>query len=97
MTAGNYDVVVHHDLFQRRPLRRALAAPGVRTRYGWKQRLVLAGKNTLAAGASRETAESIASICQQQGVAWRWCRRALSEVCASGWGTTRVARRTSAE
>ena len=68
MTAGNHDVVVHHDLFQRGPLRRALAALGVRTRYGWKQRLVLAGKNTLAAGASRETAESIASICQQQGV-----------------------------
>jgi hypothetical protein len=68
MTAGNYDVVVHHDLVQGGALRRTLAALGVHTRYGWKLRLVLAGKNTLAAGASRETAESIASICQAQGV-----------------------------
>jgi len=68
MVAGNHDVIVHHDLFRGGALRRTLAALAARTRYGWKLRLVLAGKNTVAAGASRETAESIASICQQQGV-----------------------------
>lgn len=68
MTAGNHDVIVHHELFHGGALRRALAVLGVRSPHGWKQRLVLAGKNILVAGASRETAESVASICQQQGV-----------------------------
>ena len=68
MTAGNLDVVMHGNLFERRALERVFAALGVVPKPGWKVRLRLMGKNALAEGTSRGTAEALASLCQEQGV-----------------------------
>ena len=68
MVAGNFDVVVHHDLFQQKALRRVLESLGVKPPLGWRGRLAVLGKNVLAQAASKGTAEGIAALCQEQGI-----------------------------
>jgi hypothetical protein len=68
MVAGNFDVVVHHEFLGGKALSRVLTALGVKPPLGWGARLALLGKNVLAQACSRGTAESIAAICQEQGV-----------------------------
>jgi len=68
MTAGNLDVVVHGKLFERRAMERVFAALGAMPKKSWKVRLRLMGKNALAEGTSRGTAEALAKLCQEQGV-----------------------------
>ena len=68
MIAGNLDVIVHGDLFKTRGLARVFAALGVIPNWGWKIRLRLMGKNTLAETTSRGTAEMLTTLCQEHGV-----------------------------
>ena len=68
MTAGNFDVVLHHTVFQGTALKRVFRALGIKVRFGWKGRMQLVGTNLLASGASRSTAEALAAVCQEQGV-----------------------------
>jgi hypothetical protein len=68
MVAGNFDVVVHHEFLGGEALRRVLMALGAQSPFAWGARLALLGKNVLAQSCSRGTAESIAAICQEQGV-----------------------------
>ena len=68
MTAGKFDVVVHHAPLQGRALRRVFRALGIERRAAWGGRLSILGTNMLASGASRATAEALTAICQEQGV-----------------------------
>ena len=93
LSAGQFDVIVHHlAIGSGKKLAALVARLGAgKLARGWRARLAIDGKNRLAAGASRDTADAIVALCAQQGFAataaparsrWRWaewlgrnCRR----------------------
>ena len=70
LSAGQFDVIVHHKgMGQGKLLRTILATLGARpATRGWRARLAIDGKNRLVAGADRDTAEMVAALCKQHGL-----------------------------
>ncbi len=70
LTAGALDVVLHHGaLADNAPVEDVLRAVGSPAGSGWRARLRLAGEAVLVSKASRDTAEAIAALCQERGLA----------------------------
>jgi hypothetical protein len=70
LTAGALDVVLHHGaLADKAPVEDVLRAVGSPAGTGWRARLRLAGEAVLVSKASRDTAEAIAALCQERGLA----------------------------
>ena len=70
LTSGELDVVLHHGILgDKRALEDVLEAVGSPAGRGWRARLKLAGEAVLVSKASRETAEAVAALCQERGLA----------------------------
>ena len=71
LTAGGFDVVVQHSWKQPgKALKKVAARLGLRrTGLGWRIRLAFSGSNALVSGASRESAEAVATACRDEGLA----------------------------
>src|SRR5882672_4195963 len=71
LSGGAFDVMVHHaGVGKLRAIKAVTARLGAPPpRFGWRARLVIDGKNRLAAGVSREAAEEIVALCANLGIA----------------------------
>ena len=69
LTGGDCDVVLHYGWFQGGELKRAMNALGVKFGWGRRTRLALGGKAVLAEGVSRASAEEVAALCREHGLA----------------------------
>jgi tRNA A-37 threonylcarbamoyl transferase component Bud32 len=71
LSAGEFDVIVHHAGVGKLGNLAAviLRLGGSKASRGWRGRLVIDGKNRLAAGVSRDAAGEIAALCAEYGVA----------------------------
>jgi hypothetical protein len=71
MAAGELDVVVSHEDFGEGKKLAAMVSRllGGRLPLGWRARLAIDGKNRLAAGVDRTTADMLVELCREQGLA----------------------------
>jgi hypothetical protein len=71
LSAGEYDVLVHDVVRPRapfRPIDRVLQRLGARAPLFWKCRMLGAGQAVLVSGASRRSADALASLCASHGL-----------------------------